>query len=141
MPPFLAQGMCSGFRDAHNLAWKLDAVLNGRAPPALLDSYEAERAPNARATIIESAKVGQNVIERDAEKARERDARLAAMQAELAKAKGREGADRVPRAGADAGSRWRAATARAGPAMRSRRRRSDATVRRGASTTSRDAAS
>ena len=98
MPPFLAQGMCSGFRDAHNLAWKLDAVLNGRAPPALLDSYEAERAPNARATIIESAKVGQNVIERDAEKARERDARLAAMQAELARAKGRKAliAFRVP---------------------------------------------
>ena len=98
MPPFLAQGMCSGFRDAHNLAWKLDTVLNGRAPPALLDSYEAERAPNARATIIESAKVGQNVIERDVEKAKERDARLAAMQAELARAKGRKAliAFRVP---------------------------------------------
>ena len=98
MPPFLAQGMCSGFRDAHNLAWKLDAVLNGLAPPALLDSYEAERAPNARATIIESAKVGQNVIERDVEKAKERDARLAAMQAELARAKGRKAliAFRVP---------------------------------------------
>jgi len=90
--------MCSGFRDAHNLAWKLDAVLNGRAPSALLDSYEAERAPNARATILESAKVGQNVIERDAEKARERDARLAAMQAELARARGEKAliAFRVP---------------------------------------------
>jgi 2-polyprenyl-6-methoxyphenol hydroxylase-like FAD-dependent oxidoreductase len=88
MPPFLAQGMCSGFRDAHNLAWKLDAVLKGLAPAALLDSYAAERMPNARATILESAKVGQNVIERDAAKARERDARLAAMQAELARAKG-----------------------------------------------------
>ena len=98
MPPFLAQGMCSGFRDAHNLAWKLDAVLDGRAPSALLDSYEAERAPNARATILESAKVGQNVIERDAEKARERDARLAAMQAELARARGEKAliAFRVP---------------------------------------------
>ena len=52
-------------------------VLKGVAPPALLDSYEAERAPNARATIIESAKVGQNVIERDPEKAKQRDARLA----------------------------------------------------------------
>jgi 2-polyprenyl-6-methoxyphenol hydroxylase-like FAD-dependent oxidoreductase len=98
MPPFLAQGMCSGFRDAHNLAWKLDAVLNGVAPPALLDSYAAERVPNARATILESAKVGQNVIERDADKARERDARLAAMQAELARAQGQKAliAFRVP---------------------------------------------
>jgi hypothetical protein len=98
MPPFLAQGMCSGFRDAHNLAWKLDVVLKGRARDALLDTYAAERAPNARATIIESAKVGQNVIERDVAKARERDARLAAMQAELTRAKGQKAliAFRVP---------------------------------------------
>ena len=88
MPPFLAQGMCSGFRDAHNLTWKLDLVLKGVSPPDLLDSYETERAPNARATIIESARVGQNVIERDHAKARERDARLVAMQAELDKADG-----------------------------------------------------
>ena len=69
MPPFLAQGMCSGFRDAYNLSWKLELVLNGLADPSLLESYEAERAPNARATIIESARVGQNVIERDPVKA------------------------------------------------------------------------
>jgi len=88
MPPFLAQGMCSGFRDAHNLAWKLDLVLKGVSPSGFLDSYETERAPNARATIVESARVGQNVIERDHARARVRDARLIAMQAELDKARG-----------------------------------------------------
>jgi 2-polyprenyl-6-methoxyphenol hydroxylase-like FAD-dependent oxidoreductase len=98
MPPFLAQGMCSGFRDAYNLSWKLELVLKGLAAPALLDTYETERGPNARATIIESARVGQNVIERDPKKAEERDARLAVMQAELEKAKGQKSliAFRVP---------------------------------------------
>jgi 2-polyprenyl-6-methoxyphenol hydroxylase-like FAD-dependent oxidoreductase len=81
MPPFLAQGMCSGFRDAHNIAWKLDLVLKELAAPTLLDSYETEREPNARATIVESMKVGQNVNERDPEKVRARDAQLMALQA------------------------------------------------------------
>jgi 2-polyprenyl-6-methoxyphenol hydroxylase-like FAD-dependent oxidoreductase len=80
MPPFLAQGMCSGFRDAHNIAWKLDLVLHGLAAPALLETYEAERAPNARATIIESMKVGQNVNERDPEKVRIRNDQLRTLQ-------------------------------------------------------------
>ena len=111
MPPFLAQGLCTGLRDAYNLAWKLDAVLKGQAGDALLDTYESERAPNARATIIESARVGQNVIERDVEKARERDAQLAVMQAELDRAKGDKAliAFRVP--GYEQG--FRAARARA----------------------------
>ena len=42
-PPFAGQGMNSGIRDAHNLAWKLAAVVRGQAGPRLLDSYEQER--------------------------------------------------------------------------------------------------
>jgi hypothetical protein len=83
MPPFLAQGLCSGFRDAHDLAWKLDLVQRGLAPDVFLDTYEQERGPNAKATIIESAQVGQNVIERDIERARQRDERLLALHAQM----------------------------------------------------------
>jgi 2-polyprenyl-6-methoxyphenol hydroxylase-like FAD-dependent oxidoreductase len=82
MPPFLAQGLCSGFRDAHNLAWKLDLVLKGAAPADFLDTYMAERGPSALATIIESMRVGQHVNERDPDKVRQRDAQLRALQAE-----------------------------------------------------------
>ncbi|WP_285187623.1 FAD-dependent monooxygenase [Rhodococcus sp. MEB041] len=38
-------GLNSGVQDAHNLAWKLDAVLSGTASPTLLDTYETERRP------------------------------------------------------------------------------------------------
>jgi 3-(3-hydroxy-phenyl)propionate hydroxylase len=50
-PPFVGQGLGTGLRDAVNLAWKLAAVLQQRAPEVLLDSYEAERRPHARALI------------------------------------------------------------------------------------------
>ena len=46
--PVGAQGMNTGLQDAYNLAWKLALVVSGRAQPALLDSYEAERIPVAR---------------------------------------------------------------------------------------------
>ncbi len=49
--PFGGQGMNTGIPDAHNLAWKLELVLAGTAPPALLDSYEAERQPIAEAVL------------------------------------------------------------------------------------------
>jgi 2-polyprenyl-6-methoxyphenol hydroxylase-like FAD-dependent oxidoreductase len=44
-PPTGGQGMNTGIQDAYNLAWKFALVLEGAAPEALLDSYEAERRP------------------------------------------------------------------------------------------------
>ncbi len=46
MPPFLGQGACTGFRDAMNLAWKLQLVTQGLVPATLLASYEVERRPH-----------------------------------------------------------------------------------------------
>ncbi|RAG85105.1 hypothetical protein DN069_13325 [Streptacidiphilus pinicola] len=46
-PPTGGFGMNTGIQDAHNLAWKLAAVLRGNATDALLDSYERERRPVA----------------------------------------------------------------------------------------------
>lgn len=43
--PAGGQGMNTGMQDAFNLAWKLALVQQGRARPALLDSYDAERRP------------------------------------------------------------------------------------------------
>ena len=47
MSPFGGRAGNSGIQDAENLAWKLAMVLNGQAPVALLDSYQAERHPAA----------------------------------------------------------------------------------------------
>lgn len=56
-PQFVGQGMNAGVRDAYNLAWKLALVLRGSATPALLDSYQAERLPHARAMIDTSIRM------------------------------------------------------------------------------------
>ncbi|WP_399095243.1 FAD-dependent oxidoreductase [Streptomyces sp. BBFR2] len=50
MSPTGAFGSNTGIQDAHNLAWKLAAVLDGSAGPGLLESYEAERRPVAQET-------------------------------------------------------------------------------------------
>ena len=55
--PAGGQGMNTGIGDAVNLAWKLHAVLTGRAPDALLDSYEAERMKFARRLVATTDKV------------------------------------------------------------------------------------
>jgi 2-polyprenyl-6-methoxyphenol hydroxylase-like FAD-dependent oxidoreductase len=49
--PAGGQGMNTGIGDAINLAWKLAAVLGGRAQDHLLDSYEAERIGFARRLV------------------------------------------------------------------------------------------
>ncbi|HUD77950.1 MAG TPA: bifunctional 3-(3-hydroxy-phenyl)propionate/3-hydroxycinnamic acid hydroxylase [Streptosporangiaceae bacterium] len=85
MPPFLGQGMCSGIRDAQNLAFKLDLILTGRAGDELLDTYQGEREPHVRAVIEKGIELGRIQTMRDpaAAKARDRDllARRAARQA------------------------------------------------------------
>ncbi|MER5429677.1 FAD-dependent monooxygenase [Streptomyces sp. NPDC002588] len=45
--PAGGQGLNTSVQDAYNLGWKLGAVLAGRAPEALLDTYEEERRPVA----------------------------------------------------------------------------------------------
>jgi 2-polyprenyl-6-methoxyphenol hydroxylase-like FAD-dependent oxidoreductase len=49
--PAGGQGMNTGIQDAGNLAWKLHQVLALDGPESLLDSYEAERRPNAQRLI------------------------------------------------------------------------------------------
>jgi hypothetical protein len=72
MTPVNGQGMNTGVQDAYNLAWKLRRALDG-APPALLDSYEAERRPVALAAMRESGQVHEaNVLTGEAGDARDR---------------------------------------------------------------------
>ena len=78
MPPFLGQGLCSGTRDAANLAFKIEAVLRGRANECLLDSYQAEREPHVRMITEMAVAMGRVVCTQDAEAARQRDEQLLA---------------------------------------------------------------
>ncbi|WP_078884193.1 FAD-dependent monooxygenase [Streptomyces sp. NRRL S-340] len=52
--PAGGQGMNTGLQDAANLSWKLAQVVTGRAPDALLDTYQAERHPVGRAVLRSS---------------------------------------------------------------------------------------
>src|ERR1700741_72661 len=56
--PAGGQGMNTGIQDAGNLAWKLHQVLCLGAPESLLDSYEAERLPNAQKLIEFTHQIG-----------------------------------------------------------------------------------
>ncbi|MGH0828255.1 FAD-dependent oxidoreductase [Bacillus pretiosus] len=50
MPPTGGFGSNTGIQDAHNLAWKLAAVIKGKANPNLLETYHKERYPVAKLT-------------------------------------------------------------------------------------------
>ncbi|MCE7080568.1 bifunctional 3-(3-hydroxy-phenyl)propionate/3-hydroxycinnamic acid hydroxylase [Streptomyces sp. ST2-7A] len=73
MPPFAGQGMCSGFRDAANLAWKLRLVLEGVAGRDLLDTYGVERRELVGHTIDLSVRLGRMICVTDPEEAAARD--------------------------------------------------------------------
>ena len=73
MPPFMGQGLCSGLRDAANLAWKLDSVLD-TGNLSLLDTYQAERDPHVRTVIERAIEMGRLVCTLDPVRAARRDA-------------------------------------------------------------------
>lgn len=58
MPVWQGQGYNSGMRDAFNLAWKVALVVQGKATPDLLDSYQVERKDHAKAMIDLSVMAG-----------------------------------------------------------------------------------
>jgi putative polyketide hydroxylase len=51
VPPTGGLGANTGIQDAHNLAWKLAAVIAGKAGPGLLDTYHDERHPTGLLTM------------------------------------------------------------------------------------------
>lgn len=63
LSPARGLGMNTGICDVHNLAWKLSLVLRGVAPASLLDSYQAEREPVARANVAKSAQSALKIAE------------------------------------------------------------------------------
>jgi flavoprotein hydroxylase len=85
MPPFWGQGLCSGLRDAANLAWKLDLVLSGRSDDALLDTYTSERSAHVQHAVHISVALGNIICVTDPQEAAERDAAMLAAGADPAR--------------------------------------------------------
>jgi 2-polyprenyl-6-methoxyphenol hydroxylase-like FAD-dependent oxidoreductase len=81
MPPFMGQGLCSGVRDAANLAWRLDLVLRGASGDDVLDGYTAERKPQDEWIVNLSTEMGRVSCTLDPQAAAERDAALRAADA------------------------------------------------------------
>jgi 2-polyprenyl-6-methoxyphenol hydroxylase-like FAD-dependent oxidoreductase len=79
MPPFAAQGLCAGLRDAASLAWRLDLILRGLAGDALLASYGSERLPHVQQIIGFAIELGKIICVTDAAAAEARDAQMLAM--------------------------------------------------------------
>ncbi len=54
--PFGARGANSGIQDTDNLCWKLKLVVEGKAPPELLDTYSEERVFAAEENLLNSTR-------------------------------------------------------------------------------------
>jgi resorcinol 4-hydroxylase (NADPH) len=78
--PFAGEGMCNGIRDVSTLVWRLDLVMKGLAPSALLDSYTDDRKPNFTAWMNLSREIGIPCIVTDPAIAEARNAGFFAVQ-------------------------------------------------------------
>lgn len=58
-PPFLGQGLNSGFRDAASLGWRLPRILSGLCGEELLTEYTTERLQHSRDLVDRAVGVGQ----------------------------------------------------------------------------------
>lgn len=76
MPPFLAQGLCSGLRDALALAWRLPYALSGH--DWVLDSYGPERLQHCRELIEQAVALGRDICILDPAEAEARDRKMLA---------------------------------------------------------------
>ncbi len=56
------QGMNTSVQDAVNLGWKLAAVVRGKAPEDLLDSYHDERHPVGRRVLVNTEAQGHLIL-------------------------------------------------------------------------------
>lgn len=72
-PPFLGQGLCSGLRDADNIAWRILHVEQHGLRPETLADYERERAPHVCSLIERAKEFGSLIGELDVDRARIRD--------------------------------------------------------------------
>lgn len=79
--PFGGQGLNLGVADAINLGWKLAAVVAGRAPATLVDSYQAERHRVGRQVVTFTHLGAEAMLLRGDPRRHLRDAVLAGLQA------------------------------------------------------------
>lgn len=74
MPPFRAQGLCSGIRDVAALAWRFALIHSGVAKDTLLDSYGPERKAHVIEWIRQAVEIGNIICIPDPAAAAKRDA-------------------------------------------------------------------
>ncbi len=74
--PFGARGANSGVQDAENLAWKLAAVLAGKADAGLIESYDQERSAAADENILNSTRATDFIAPRSEAELQFRNAAL-----------------------------------------------------------------
>lgn len=60
--PVGGQGMNTGMQDAYNLAWKLALKMKGKGKHNLLDSYDDERKPNAKALLANTEHITRMIL-------------------------------------------------------------------------------